>query len=182
MVPVVMPPDDAVPFALTEGWPFALPGNVVTMRETGIALGSLLLEDEEWRTMRSGRVFSLRIDDHPVVDGWTTRSPDGSESTVEFEVPISPVAVPSDALAHGRALNDWVMSTHGALGRLLIWDEPRRWWMVHEPDLELVLTCAPAGLFAEPTEDLSWLSFGSAQGEREVADLRLRYDLGGSPN
>jgi hypothetical protein len=166
-----------LPFALANGWPSALPGHVVTMRETGIVLGSLLLDDEEWRTMRSTQVFSLRIDEHPVLDGWTTRTPDGVVSSVEFEIPVRPVTVPEGALVHSRAFEEWVMSTHGAAGRLLIWDEHHQWWMVHEPDLELVITCAPPGQFAELSEDLSWLPLGSAEGLREVAALRLRYAL-----
>jgi hypothetical protein len=27
----------------------------------------------------------------------------------------------------------------GGRGRLLIWDDSRRWWMAHEPDLEIVV-------------------------------------------
>jgi hypothetical protein len=176
---VVKPLDDALPFPLADRWPSALPGRVVTMRESGIVLGSLLLEDEEWRTMRSARAFSLRVDDHPALDGWTTRSPDGSESSVEFAIPLSPVSVPVDALAHGRAFEEWVLATHGAMGRLLIWDESRRWWMAHEPGLELVITCAPPGVFGEMSEDLSWLSFGSPEGLQRLAELRLRYGLAG---
>jgi len=174
---VVRPSDDVLPFALEEGWPSALPGHIVTMREAGIVLGSLLLEDSEWRTMRATQVLSLRLDDHPLLDGWTTRLPDGNVSSVEFEIPLHPVAVPAGALVHGRGFEDWVLSTHGAVGRLLIWDASQQWWMVHEPDLELVITCAPPGLFAELSDDLSWLSVGTGQGKAEVAGLRLRYDL-----
>jgi hypothetical protein len=155
-----------------------VPGCLVTIRETGIVLGSLLLEDEEWRVLRPTTVFSLRVDDHPALDGWATQHPVGSESRVEFEIPLTPVVVPPEALAHGRALSEWVMDTHGALGRLLIWDESRRWWMVHEPDLEVLVTCAPAGMFAEASEEPSWLSFGgTAKGRQELDELCTRYGV-----
>lgn len=156
----------------------ALPGCLVTVRETGIVLGSLLLEDEEWRALQSTPMLSLRVGDHPVLDGWTTQDPDGSESRVEFEVPLTPVVVPSKALAHGRALSEWVMDTHGALGRLLIWDESRRWWMVHEPDLEVLVTCAPPDMLAQASEEPSWLSFGgTARGRQELDELCVRYGV-----
>jgi len=129
--------------------------------------------------MRSTPVLSLRIDDHPILDGWATSRPDGSESSVEFEIPLSPVAVPAQALADGRALVEWVMVTHGPSGRLLLWDRARRWWMAHEPDLELVVTCAPHGAFASASEGLSWLAFGTATGLQEVNELCARYGLTG---
>jgi DNA-binding transcriptional LysR family regulator len=150
---------------------------LVTIRETGIVLGSLLLEEEEWRTMRLEPVLSLRIDDHPETDGWTTRHPDGTESHVVFDIPMVPVAVPAEALAHSRALEEWVMDTHGATGRLLVWAESRRWWMTHEPDLELVVTCAPLGLFADESEESSWWSLGTAKGREAVEALAARYGV-----
>lgn len=169
------PSEDSLPFAFSDGWPDALPGCVTTIRESGVVLGSLLLEDREWRTLRSGRTFSLRVDDHPARDGWTSKQPDGSESRTEFEIPLNPVLIPPEALTDSRAFLEWVMDTHGATGRLLVWDESRRWWMAHEPDLELVITCAPSGMFVEESEELSWLSFGTAKGRRELGELQARY-------
>jgi hypothetical protein len=166
-----------LPFPITDGWPVALPGCVTTIRESGITLGTLLLEDDEWQTLRSGPVFSMRVDDHPLMDGWTAQHPDGAESHVEFEIPLAPVLVPSVALTGREAFSDWVMDTHGALGRLLIWDESRRWWMAQEPDLELVITSAPAGMFAQDSDELSWLSFGTGEGRQKVDELCARYGV-----
>lgn len=112
-------------------------------------LGSLLLDDWEWQVLRTRPVLSLRVDEHPATDGWTTRLPDGTESVAGFAIPLRPVVVPQSALAHGSAFQEWVMDTHGALGRLLLWDESEGWWMVNEPDLELLLICAPPGTFDE---------------------------------
>jgi hypothetical protein len=87
-----------------DGWPVALPGCVVTIRETGVALGSLLLEDKEWHAMR---------------------------------------AAPVHALVGDRSLSDWVLNNHGSSGRLLLWDDDRRWWMAQAPELELVVAWPP---------------------------------------
>jgi hypothetical protein len=174
---VPTPSDDALPFPLLDGWPIALPGCIVTIRETGITLGSLLLEDKEWRAMQSTPVFSLRIDDHPILDEWTTKHADGSESSIEFEIPLNPVVVPTQTLDSSRAFSEWVMDTHGAVGRLLLWDGTHRWWMAQEPDLELVVTCAPHGKFASASEAPSWLAFGSPTGRQEVDELCARYGV-----
>lgn len=174
---VPTPSDDVLPFPLLDGWPIALPGCDLTIRETGVGLGSLMLEDEEWRAMRSTPVFSLRIDDHPILDSWTTRHPDGSESSGEFEIPLNPVAVPTQALADSRAFTDWVMDTHGGRGRLLLWDGTHHWWMAQESDLELVVTCAPHGMFASDSEAPSWLAFADAAGRQELDELCARYGV-----
>jgi hypothetical protein len=171
------PPEEVLPVVLSDGWPEVLPGCLVTIREAGIILGSLLLEDEEWRTLRSVPVLSLRIDEHPEMDGWTTKRPDGTETHTEFAIPLVPVVVPPEALANSRAFEEWVMDTHGALGRLLIWDESRHWWMTQEPDLELLVTCAPSGIFSAESEELSWLSFGTDSGRQQVDQLRARYGV-----
>jgi hypothetical protein len=97
---------------------------------------------------------------------------------MEFEVPLVPVAVPPETLAGSRLFSEWVMDTHGALGRLLIWDESLRWWVAQEPDLELMITCAPAGMFTETSEELSWLSFGTtAEGRQAMQALGARYGV-----
>jgi hypothetical protein len=154
-----------------------MPGCVVTMREAGVPLGSLLLEDEEWRVMRSAPVFSLRIDDHPATQRWTTPHPDGTESSVEFEIPLNPVVVPAQALAGVRALFDWAIGTHGFSGRLLLWDEAHRWWMAQDSDLEIVVTCAPQEVFAAAYEAPSWLPSGTAAALQELDELRARYGV-----
>ena len=69
------PSPEVLPFDVSNGWPAALPGCVVTIRETGVSLGSLDLDDAEWRVLRAEPVFSLRIDDHPETHGWTTIHP-----------------------------------------------------------------------------------------------------------
>jgi hypothetical protein len=171
------PSEEVLPFGFSRGWPDALPGCVITIRETGILLGELLLDDKEWRALRSTPVLALRVDAHPGLDGWTSKHPDGTESRVEFEIPLVPVVVPLEALAHSRAFSQWVMNRHGGLGRLLIWDEPRRWWMVQDTDLELVITCSPPGMLAEKSKELSWLSFGAEKGRKEVDLLRERYGV-----
>jgi hypothetical protein len=65
------------------------------------------------------------------------------------------------------------MDLHGSLGRLLIWDTPLAWWMVHEPDLELLIICALRGMFGEESDELSWLPIGTAEGHRAVNELAL---------
>jgi hypothetical protein len=164
-----------VPFPLRDGWPEPIPDSTVTIRETGITLGSLFLDDSEWRSINRVPVFSLRIDDHPETDGWTTKHPDGTETTESFVIPVQPVTVPAHALAHGRALQEWVWEVHGALGRLMLWDTSGGWWLTQEPDLEMALVCAPDGMFRAGSDELSWWSFGAEQGKREVDGLRTRY-------
>ncbi|MDO7869565.1 hypothetical protein [Nocardioides jiangxiensis] len=166
---------DALPFALRDGWPEAVPDCRVTIRETGIALGSLMLDDHEWLTISQVPVFSLRIDDHPAADGWTTTDPDGTQTSRFFVIPVRPVTVPVHALAHGRALEEWVWEVHGAVGRLMLWDASASWWLAQDPDLELALVCAPDSKFRAGSDDLSWWSIGSNQGRQKVDDLRARY-------
>lgn len=172
---VVRPDTDALPFSLRDGWPEPIPGCTVTIRETGITLGSLLLDDPEWRLIRRAPVLSLRIDDHPETDGWTTNHPDGTQTSESFVVPVRPVTVPAHALGHGRALEEWVWEVHGAVGRLILWDAAGLWWLTQEPDLEMALVCAPEGVFRSGSDDLSWWSFGTEKRRREVDDLRKRY-------
>ncbi len=172
---MVRPETDALPFSLRDGWPQPIPDCTVTIRETGIILGSLSLDDDEWRSISQATVFSLRIDDHPETDGWITNHPDGTQTSESFVIPVRPVTVPADALAHGRALFEWVAEVHGASGRLMLWDTSRGWWLTHEPDLEMALVCAPYGMFRAESDELSWWSFGTEQGKRKVDDLRKRY-------
>lgn len=170
------PSDEVLPFDIVNGWPAALPDCVVTIRETGIALGSLHLEDDEWRVLQAEPLYSLRIDDHPATYEWTTTEQDGTETSCQFAIPLVPVLVPGTAI-DGRVFHDWVLDTHGGLGRLLVWPESRRWWMTQEPDLELVLTCAPPGLFTDESDILSWWDVGTDRGRQEVRDLSARYGV-----
>jgi hypothetical protein len=66
----------------------------------------VLLSDAEWAALRRAMVSTLRIDDHPVWHGWTTRHPDGTDAHVEYEIPASPVPVPVAALKDGRSFAD----------------------------------------------------------------------------
>jgi hypothetical protein len=43
---------EVLPVHLSDGWPDVLPGRVSTLREAGIVLGGLLLEEDEWRALR----------------------------------------------------------------------------------------------------------------------------------
>jgi hypothetical protein len=115
------------------------------------------------------------MDDHPETDGSTTKHPDGTETSTSFVIPVRPVAVPAEALAHGRALEEWAWDVHGTLGRLMLWDASYSWWLTQEPDLELALVCAPEGMFSAESDELSWWSFGTEEGKRAVDDLRARY-------
>jgi hypothetical protein len=176
---MTLPAEDAVPFTVLDGWPERLRGCVVSLRESGITLGSLMLEDDEWASLRTSRIVSVRIDDHRKFDGWTTRGPDGSESQVEFEIPTSPVPVPASVLVSDADLLEWVGQTHGALGRLLLWDASQRWWLVQEPDLELLVICAPPGMFRAGSDHLSWWDLGTDSGRAESARLRERFSIEG---
>jgi hypothetical protein len=149
----------------------------VTIREAGVPSRALELEAEEWRAMRSSPVFSLRIDDLPILQRWTTPHPDGSESSGESEIPLIPVAVPAQALANSRALFDWALDAHGFSGRLLFWDGAHHWWMAQDSDLEVVVTCAPHGVFASASEAPSWLAFGTAAALQELDELCARYGV-----
>lgn len=171
----MLPAEDALPVALTGGWPEPLPGLRVTLREGGGVLGSLYLDDDEWSTIRSAPVYSVRIDDHAATHEWTATEPDGTVIHHETEIPTSPVLVPPDVLE--RDLMMWALETHGAQGRLLLWDDRRTWWIVQEADLELWLLCAPAGLFREESDVLSWWEIGTDEGRRRVNELCARYDI-----
>jgi hypothetical protein len=162
---MALPDEDAVPFAVLDGWPERLPGCAVSLRETGIMLGSFFLEDDEWASLRKSRVVSVRIDDHPVSE--------------EFQIPTSPVPVPTNVLVRAPDLQDWVAEIHGSVGRLLLWDESYRWWIVQEVDLELLLTCAPPGMFLAGSDQPSWWDVGTDSGRAEVEYLRGRYGIEG---
>jgi hypothetical protein len=167
----MLPAEDALPVALTGGWPEPLPG----LPEGGGVLGSLGLDDDEWPTLRSSPVYSVRIDDHTATFEWTATEPDGT--VTHHQAPTSPVLVPPNVLVNDRDLMMWVLTTHGPGGRLLLWDDRRTWWIVQEPDLELWLLCAPAGMFRDESDLLSWWEIGTDDARREVNELCARYDL-----
>ena len=58
----MLPAEDSLPVALVEGWPVPNPESAVVLRESGITLGEIMLNDEEWPTLRSSPVYSVRID------------------------------------------------------------------------------------------------------------------------
>jgi hypothetical protein len=167
-----------VPFGIRDGWPEPLAEAVVTASEAGITLGGLLLSDSDWASLRASVVFTLRIDEHPDTDGYTTRHPDGTADRTDFLIPTSPVIVPATALASDREFSAWAWRTHGALGRLLVWDRSQEWWLVNEPDLEVQILCAPHGGFEhhdDPDEPFAWLPGLTDDGRDQVAYLTDRY-------
>lgn len=173
-------PTSGVPFRIHDGWPDQLADAVVTVSEAGITLGGLLLGDADWASLRASVVFTLRIDDHPLTDGFITRHPNGAEERTEFAIPTTPVVAPTVALASGREFSEWVWQTHGAVGRLLVWDRSQAWWIVNEPDLEAQILCAPAGRFehdSDPDEPFAWLPSLTDHGRERVAYLAERYRL-----
>jgi hypothetical protein len=171
------PNASVLPFRIEDGWPVGLPGCRVTLRETGILLGSLYFDDVEWARLGLHAVQTIRIDDHAVTDGWTTRHPDGSEESTEFTVPMSPERVPRAALSTPRTFGDWVSDVHGGSGRLLVWDETLTWWWAQDPDLEALLMCAPMGRFSPRSDEPSWLPFGNETGRRSIEKLCARFGI-----
>jgi hypothetical protein len=157
--------------------------------EAGITLGALGLHLPSYEGLRStGPTWSVRIDDHPELDGWTTTRPDGSTEETTFAIPVKPVLVPEAVLAGDSAFSDWVWSTHGALGRLLLWDAASTWWIVNEPDLESTLLCAqPAQLSALlPGENLDslarqafagWIPTLTDTGREKATEVATRFGL-----
>jgi hypothetical protein len=167
-----------VPFSIRDGWPEPLDGTQVTVSEAGIQLGSLILADTDWSALRASIVFALRIDEHPRTAGYTTRSPDGAETRTDFVIPTHPVVAPAIALTGGNTFSDWVWETHGAEGLLLVWDRSHRWWLLHDPDLEAQILCAPTGTFepdSDPDEPFAWLPGLTDVGRARVDALSARY-------
>jgi hypothetical protein len=177
-----------VPFTFSGDWPEATPGSMVVAREAGITLGSVALNDRSWAEMRSGQVVSIRIDEHPVTDGWVTRHPDGYEETRTFVIPTEPEPVPSEVLVSQRSLEEWVWDIHGATGRLLLWDDSREWWLLNEPDLELTLISAPEHRFMDEFQKMTGAPFAWVKwvnpsnwtdwAKGRLADIAARYGLG----
>ena len=120
----------------------------------------------------------MRIDERPATAGYTTRSPDGTEVSTEFAIPTIPEVAPATALTGGNTFPDWVWETHGATGLLLVWDRSQRWWLLHDPDIEVQILCAPTSTFdldADPDEPFAWLPGLTDVGRAKVAYLTARY-------
>lgn len=171
-MPIDLPP---VPFEIERGWPTAVPGNTVIACEAGIILGSILLSDQSWASLRGRGALSLRIDETPPPSN-------------DFVVPTRPIQVPDSALENSTALRNWVLDTHGSDGRLLLWDEGMDWWLVNDADLELALICSQPFRFSTEFEACSdrpfeWVdaTFWGDVGIRTVAALAQRYGLNWNP-
>ncbi len=157
--------------------------------EAGITLGSLGLDQQTYAVIRStGAAWSLRIDEHPEMDGWTTTNPDGSTEETTFAIPTEPVPIPEALLVDDRTFMDWVWSTHGALGRLLLWDEAQTWWILNHPDLEATLLCSGPEVLSAllPDEDLQalarepfagWIPTLTALGRESATEIATRFGL-----
>jgi hypothetical protein len=114
-------PEDALPVALTGGWPEPLSGSRVILREIGGTLGRLRLGDDEWTTLRSSPVYSVRIDDHTATHEWTATKADGTVTHHAAEISTSPVLVPPNVLNSGPDLvglgYSWGERTSALVGR-----------------------------------------------------------------
>lgn len=117
------------PFEIERGWPNAIPGKSVIACEAGITLGEIDLSDQSWASLRGGLILSLRIDESPPPSNG-------------FVIPTSPLQISDSALDSTRALNNWVMDTHGSVGRLLLWDEGKEWWLANDAYHEVTLICS----------------------------------------
>jgi hypothetical protein len=171
------PAPSVLPFRIEDGWPVRLAGCRVTLRETGILLGSLNFDAEEWADLDLHAVHSIRIDDHSATDGWSTRHPDGSEESTTFTIPMAPVPVPEDVLSTPRTFGEWVSDAHGSSGRLLVWDDTLTWWWAQDPELEALLMCAPIGRYSPSSDELSWLPLGTETGRRSIEKLHARFGI-----
>lgn len=171
-----MPIDfSSVPFEIDRGWPIVIPGSTVVACEAGILLGSILLSDQSWASFPGRGILSLRIDETPPPSNG-------------FVVPTSPIHVPDSALANSAAFCDWVLDTHGGIGRLLLWDEETDWWLVNDADLELALICSHPSRFSTEFEEcgdrpFEWVDkdFWTDAGIRTVQALAQRYALNWIP-
>lgn len=172
----------SLPFPLRDGWPDPLPGLAVVDQEAGCGLGELLLAASDWSALRSTQVWTARLDEHPPVNREAREAPDADGTPVESPVPAHPVVAPPEVLQDALTFRDWVTETHGARGRLLMWDSTRTWWMLNDPDVETQLICAPPGTFAneEPFEEpFGWLPpvILTDYGRNKIELLSSRYGL-----
>ena len=111
--------------------------------------------------------MSIRIDEAPQPEEWTTKRPDGSKAHKRIVPAHQPVPVPKEVAGDNRALGEWITETHGSLGRLLLWGFDTGWWIVNEPNLEADLVCGPprwVGKVCGPDidEPFSWIPNRSA--------------------
>ena len=133
----------AVPFPIVDGWPKQLEATVLRACESGIMLGQFCLPGLPFALQETLQVMSIRIDEDPQPEEWTTKRPDGTQAHQRIVPPHQPVAVPEEVFRGNRALGEWVTQAHGSLGRVLLWGGDPRWWIVNEPDLETALVCGP---------------------------------------
>lgn len=164
-----------VPFEIERGWPNPVPGKPVIACEAGIFLGEIDLSDQSWASLRGGLILSLRIDESP-------------PSSNGFVIPTSPLQIPDSVLNSSRALNNWVMDTHGSVGRLLLWDEGKEWWLTNDAYHEVTLICSQPSRFNAEFEAWSdrpfeWVqeAYWGDTNMREVEALAQRYALNWNP-
>lgn len=174
------PVADALPAELRDGWPEKLAGCVIGTRDASALFGDLWLDDQEWDEISCRPVWSMRIDDHPPTDGWTTETGHlwwRRRTSTVYTIPVEPVRVPLAALVDDDALGEWVRGTHGSSGRLLIWSEDRAWWLVHDTELEIIVNCGPRGTFGDARERPSLWEVAPAGTKAEIDALQARYDF-----
>ncbi|RJS45611.1 hypothetical protein [Nocardioides cavernaquae] len=171
------PAPEALPFVVRDGWPESIDGTAVTFYEAGLVLGDMAfdLPRPSSRPQHHGWL-TVRIDAHQAVEEWKA-GPPRRLRTVRLHVPVEPVLVPESALRDNATFGDWINSTHGFFGRLLVWDESLTWWAAHDADLELVITSAPPAMFGTKSDKLSWLEGGSQAGVDAMDALRRRYGV-----
>jgi hypothetical protein len=118
------PCPEALPLVVRDGWPESIEGTVVTFYEAGLVLGGMGFDpprpsswpqDHGWLT--------VRIDAHQTVEEWKA-GPPRRLRTVRLHVPVEAVLAPESALRDNATFGDWINSTHGFSGRLLVWDVP----------------------------------------------------------
>lgn len=71
---MVRPVADSLAIALRDDWPIGSPGLIIGTRDASQLIGDIWLDDEEWIDFSRGPVSSVRIDDHPLIDGWASET------------------------------------------------------------------------------------------------------------
>lgn len=174
------PVADALPIELLDDWPKEFAGCVIGTRDASQLIGDIWLDDKEWAEFSRCPISSVRIDDHPPIDGWSTETGylRWRRRTDNFyEVPVEPVSVPLVALVDEITFGEWVRETHGSSGRLLIWSDDRSWWLVHDADLEIIVTCGPHGVFGGRYERPLLWDVAPQTTKAEIDALQDRYDF-----
>jgi hypothetical protein len=80
------------------------------------------------------------------------------------------------------------MDTHGSVGRLLLWDEGKEWWLTNDAYHEVTLICSQLSRFNAEFEAWSdrpfeWVqeAYWGDTNMREVEALAQRYALKWNP-